>query len=89
MGRPASPNPTVAASCAAPRTTPSPNNAQQRTALEQPEAARSVAAPGQHGRAHRTGCCTIRKQQAALFKTVGDGPEAAEAGGVVQESEIQ
>ncbi|MDR2494463.1 MAG: hypothetical protein LBD24_04470, partial [Spirochaetaceae bacterium] len=29
--------------------------------------------------AHWTRCCTTLKQQAALFKTVGDGPEAAEA----------
>ncbi|MDR2495223.1 MAG: hypothetical protein LBD24_08385 [Spirochaetaceae bacterium] len=28
-------------------------------------------------RRRRTRCCTTLKQQAAMFETVGDGPEAA------------
>ncbi|MDR2494211.1 MAG: hypothetical protein LBD24_03200, partial [Spirochaetaceae bacterium] len=35
----------------------------RRPCLEQPEAARSVAAPGLCKPAQRTRCCTIRKQQ--------------------------
>ncbi|MDR2494359.1 MAG: hypothetical protein LBD24_03950 [Spirochaetaceae bacterium] len=41
-----------------------------RKPLKQPEAAeaaRSVAAPGLCKPAQRTGCCTIRKQQAAML----------------------
>ncbi|MDR2495412.1 MAG: hypothetical protein LBD24_09355 [Spirochaetaceae bacterium] len=38
---------------------------------ETAEAARSVAAPKQHGLAQRTRCCTTLRQQAAMFETAG------------------
>ncbi|MDR2495117.1 MAG: hypothetical protein LBD24_07845 [Spirochaetaceae bacterium] len=47
--------------------------------MKPPEAARSVAAPGPCKPAHRTRCCTLRKQQAAMFDTVGDGPRLVRA----------
>ncbi|MDR2495469.1 MAG: hypothetical protein LBD24_09640 [Spirochaetaceae bacterium] len=50
--------------------------AQKRTASEPSEAARSVAAPGPCKTAHRTRCCTVWKQQAAMFETAGGWAEA-------------
>ncbi|MDR2493768.1 MAG: hypothetical protein LBD24_00955, partial [Spirochaetaceae bacterium] len=41
---------------------------------------RRRAAPGPCKPAHRTGCCTNLKHQAAMFEAVGDGPEAGRAG---------
>jgi hypothetical protein len=46
---------------------------QQAAMLRQPEAARSVAAPGLYKPANRTRCCTAWKQQAAMLRQ----PEAA------------